>query len=586
MKRFFYTLFVIFLQKINLFAQSPYSILERAVSVRFTNTPTKEALVVVSRTGRFEFSYNARILDLDKRITLFTNGLTVRETLFQILGEGYNFQQQGEYLIIKKNNKPQKLLTGYISDAKTGKKVKNATVYDAQTLRSTVTDSNGFYSLKVNPRATVVVAQLAYERKIVQITEGSPRFVKFDLEFKPEANRVEKSNNFAKMPTKLANMFISSLQELNNVNVEDSIHRRFQLSLLPFIGTNHRMSGRVVNDFSINILAGYSRGNRFVELAGIANLTREYANGLQAAGVFNIVKGNVKGVQLGGVFNHVGDTLRGIQYAGTWNFAHTTRAISQISGFANLAWHGTLLTQFAGSVNVADSINGIQAAGTFNQAKNVNGLQASGFVNNAKKVNGVQIASIFNRARSIKGTQIGLINYADSLNGFQLGLINIARVGGFNALELSTNELNTYNIAYKSGSRKFYTTLVVGMTPQSDGNIWTHGLGIGTMLKLNKWSDVNIEAQHRHVNVGSYNDYLQEWFQLGLYWNIHLSNRFELNLGPTFNGLVTDKFESPAIGNRDKIFPSSVKRNVYVGTNEVWDTWTGGNLGLRVRLFK
>jgi CarboxypepD_reg-like domain len=186
MKIYIYLLCSMFFATTQLIAQSPYAILERVISVHFTNTPMKESLTTVAQTGRFEFSYNARILDLNKKTTLFTNGLTVRETLFQMLGDNYTYQQSGEYLIIKKQNKPKQFISGYISDAKTGKRVSNATVYDTKTLRSTTTDENGYYNLKVKERSTVVVAQLNYKDTILQITEGSPRFVKLDLDLKTE----------------------------------------------------------------------------------------------------------------------------------------------------------------------------------------------------------------------------------------------------------------------------------------------------------------------------------------------------------------------------------------------------------------
>jgi hypothetical protein len=583
MKIYIYLLCCMVFSKTKLIAQSPYAILERVISVHFTNTPMKESLTTVSQTGRFEFSYNARILDLNKKITLFTNGLTVRETLFQMLGDNYSYQQSGEYLIIKKQNKPKQFISGYISDAKTGKRVSNATVYDTKTLRSTTTDEDGYYNLKVKERSTVVVAQLNYKDTILQITEGSPRFVKLDLDLKTEPKTYPK-NPLSKAKTELVEFFTSSLHKLNSLNVEDSIRRRFQLSLLPYFGTNHAMSGSVINDYSFNATVGYSRGNRVMEFSGIGNFTRGHVYGIQAGGIFNIVKDNVKGVQMAGVFNHVNDTLHGVQLGGVWNAATTAYALNQSAGVANVAWFGNVKTQFAGVLNIADTINGVQASGVLNVSRDVKGVQMAGVFNNAKIINGVQISGVLNRANKVKGIQIGLINYADSLSGLQIGLFNYAKNGGYNVLELSANELNTFNIAYKSGSKKFYTAFSAGITPKPDGNVWTHGFGIGTLFKATKWSDVNLETMYRHVNVGSYSDYLQEWLQLGLYWNIHLSDRFALTVGPTYNALFMDKSERRYVDNRAKIFPSFLNRTEYVNDNSVTDTWVGGSLGLRIRL--
>jgi hypothetical protein len=235
-------------------------------------------------------------------------------------------------------------------------------------------------------------------------------------------------------------------------------------------------------------------------------------------------------------------------------------------------------------MNIADTVSGVQAGGVLNVSRDIKGAQLAGVFSNAKTVNGVQISGILNRAHKIKGVQIGLINYADSLSGLQIGLINYAKNGGYNVVELSANELNSINIAYKSGTRKFYTAFSAGITPKPYGNIWTHGFGIGTMVKATKWSDVNLETMYRHVNVGSYSDYLQEWLQLGLHWNIHLSNRFDLTVGPTFNALFMDKSESRFVDNRAKIFPSFISRTESVNNNSVTETWVGGSLGLRMRL--
>jgi hypothetical protein len=344
------------------------------------------------------------------------------------------------------------------------------------------------------------------------------------------------------------------------------------------------MSGSVINDYSLNATVGYSRGNRVMEFSGIGNYTRGHVYGIQAGGVFNIVKDNVKGIQMAGVFNHVNDTLHGVQLGGVWNAATTAYALNQSAGVANVAWFGNVKTQFAGVMNIADTINGVQASGVLNVSRDVKGVQVAGVFNNSKTIDGVQISGVLNRAHKVKGVQIGVINYADSLSGLQIGLFNYAKNGGYNVVELSANELNTFNLAYKSGSKKFYTAFSVGITPKPDGNIWTHGLGIGTLFKATKWSDVNLETMYRHVNVGSYSDYLQEWVQLGLYWNIHLSNRFELTVGPTYNALFMDKSERRYVENRAKIFPSFLNRTEYVNDDSVTDTWVGGSLGLRIRL--
>jgi hypothetical protein len=75
-----------------------------------------------------------------------------------------------------------------------------------------------------------------------------------------------------------------------------------QVSLLPFIGTHGRLSGNVINDYSINFLGGYSRGTRQLELGFFFNLDRGDVRWLQIAGFGNMVGGNFYGIQDSGIF--------------------------------------------------------------------------------------------------------------------------------------------------------------------------------------------------------------------------------------------------------------------------------------------
>lgn len=93
----------------------------------------------------------------------------------------------------------------------------------------------------------------------------------------------------------MGKIFVSRPQRINAQNVNDSLNRKFQLSILPFLGTNRLLSGSIKNDYSVNILMGYSGGVRKLEVGGIVNGVRQNMKGLQVAGVGNIVGGIVAG---------------------------------------------------------------------------------------------------------------------------------------------------------------------------------------------------------------------------------------------------------------------------------------------------
>jgi len=595
-------------------------VLERRIDVRFNQTPLKNAMAEIARKGGFEWSYNAGIIDADRKVTLFIQGQTVRETLVLLLGDAYTFKQSGEYLILKKIKKPGQRLSGYITEPRNGQKVANATVYDRQTLRSTTTDVNGYYELPVTPRSEIVVSKLAYRDTILQVTSQTPRFLKLEIhldtvpqEKTPLETVAERLNETTR---ELERFFVTSTQKLSALNVQDSLHRRFQVSLLPKIGTNHVLSGSVVNDWSVNLLAGYSKGNRIAEVAGIGNITRQNVRGLQAAGVFNDVHGNMTGFQAAGVYNRVADTIQGIQAAGIFNHAYYGRgAALQAAGIANFVTKGRFAIQAAGIANYADTISTLQAAGIFNYASNANaalqaagicnvnrqgivrmqaagisnlgdtiiGLQAAGLVNVADTVAGAQISGFFNRARKVKGAQIGLINVAGDISGLQIGLLNFSRRGGYIALEVSVNEVQSANIAFKSGTPFLYTIFTAGATPGASGRelLWSYGAGLGAYARLNRWSGINVDLIHRHLNAGYHDDALQEWEQCAIGFDLKLSRHLSLAFGPTANLFISDATpESQSI--RSLVTPKKVPSSTIDG-DERLTAWLGGTAALRFR---
>lgn len=386
-------------------------VLERHISVEFRQAPLKEALDEVARQGQFEWSYHAGIIKGAQPVSLSARNWTVRETLYALLGDQYDFRSNGNYLILKKRRRPPEALSGYVTDPATGRRLANATVYDRRTLRAATTDENGFYQLKkVDRRAEIVVAKLGYRDTILQISSASPRFQKIDLRTVEIPADTPRVSFFLQTTSRIERFFSATLDRWNAMNVPDSLHRRFQLSLLPSVGTNRGLSGKVANDVSINLLAGHSRAVHTVEVAGLGNFTREEVQGVQMAGLFNRLRGDNRGVQIAGIANAVADSLTGMQVGGVSNSAKYVAGFPlQVAGLVNTARNGQHFGQVAGLVNSTDSLAGFQIAG---------------LVNRSAETRGVQIAGVYNRSRRMKGIQIGLVNSTNELQGAQIGLIN------------------------------------------------------------------------------------------------------------------------------------------------------------------
>ncbi len=562
-------------------------VLERTIAVRFDQTPLKEALATIAREGNFEWSYNANIIDGNRRVTLVAEDWTVRETLLFVLGNDYTFRQNGEYLILKRQKKKDKKLSGYISDQKTGQRMANVTVYDRKTLRSTTTDKHGYYELSVGERSEIVVSKLAYRDTVLQVTSQTPRLVKLDLHVDVPASAAKPGfgAEVNRVATQLEDLFVRSSQKLSVLNVRDSLHRYAQVSFLPVLGTNHRLSGNVINDYSLNILAGYSRGNQVLELGGLGNINRENVQGVQVAGLFNITGDNLTGVQAAGVFNGLGNNAAGVQIAGVYNFTGDTLWGAQLAGVSNYAGFAAAGTfQAAGVLNLAPHGPACsQVAGVLNHARN--GIaQIAGIGNTADTLRGVQIAGVFNRAGQARGVQVGLFNFAREIKGAQFGLLNLSQHGGYVVLEGSANDVLGVNAAFKSGVPGFYTILTAGMDPESpaDRRFWAYGLGFGTRARMSSWSGLSFDVIARHLNEGNHADNWQEWGQVAMALDLNLGKHLSIAGGPSANLFVADPARPASVPLRERV----VGRN-WLSQNQNADgwlsAWWGWTAAVRVR---
>ena len=102
-------------------------------------------------------------------------------------------------------------------------------------------------------------------------------------------------------------------------NIRDTLYRKFQFSVVPFVGTNHKLSGNVINDFSVNLFGGYALGVKEFEIGRVLNISLGDVDGAQFAGIFNSVGGKMNKMQMAGILNMNRDSVNGYQFAGAIN---------------------------------------------------------------------------------------------------------------------------------------------------------------------------------------------------------------------------------------------------------------------------
>ncbi|UXX77912.1 hypothetical protein N7E81_11095 [Reichenbachiella carrageenanivorans] len=331
----------------------------------------------------------------------------------------------------------------------------------------------------------------------------------------------------------LLTVFQSQGQNKYDVQEEHSVKERpFQISLVPGFGTSKGPKEGYINQFSLNIIAGYEYSLAGAEFGGFYNVNQQNIHGAQFAGFGNAVGGDVSGAQFGGFVNTVQGKVHGLQSAGFVNVVNKEVQGTQLSGF----------------INLADSIKGLQAAGAINiNKRNANAVQLAGLFNYAQDIEGTQVASLVNRAKHVKGTQIALINIADTVEkGVVVGLINVVKTGK-HQLAIEHNEVMDINLAFRSGTSKLYSVLFAGIQAQSNF-LWSYGAGFGTEFNLkNKWNS-SVELTTQSINVKE--EHHEELNLLNrLSWNIdyRVAQHLTVSAGPVFNVYVTKVYD-PATG--------------------------------------
>ncbi|MCG2617810.1 secretin and TonB N-terminal domain-containing protein [Terrimonas sp. NA20] len=567
MKKFALNLILIFLvTSVKLNAQD---LLSKNVSIDVNRQRVDRVLELLSNKGRFYFSYSSSIIRKDSIVSINVYNKPLKEVLDQLFGNGYEFVENGNYIIIRRapvrltvvTNRAVKeervySVSGFVYDEQTGHAIRDASVYEKKLLASTMTTGDGYFKLKLKSgrRST---AELTLSKEFYADTSViiEPRHSQeLTITMMPLENEAERTvispedYEVAQIPppliehidtvvavpvmaiadsgkvetTKAGRFLLSAKQKIQSINLKKFFTSRpYQMSLVPGLGTHGKLSGQVVNNVSINAIGGYTAGTNGVELGGLFNIDKKSVRYFQAGGLFNIVGGSVTGFQAAGIHNLVLDSVVGVQAGGVSNLVRGKLAGVQLAGVYN---------------HVTDTVKGLQAAGLANFSKRkISGVQVAGIANvSNKEMNGVQISGMINYAKRLKGVQIGLINIADTSEGYSIGLINIV-LKGYHKLTFFSNELTDVNVAFKTGNSKLYSILHAGFTTDETEKAFVFGYGLGTELSLNKKKTLTVNPEL----------YSQTMY-LGAWDNTNVLNRLELNLNVKL-GRYISLFAGPSV---------------------------------------
>jgi hypothetical protein len=566
-------------------AQSSQPVPERIVSINCENRRIDDVLRDIGAQAKVEFVWSTQLFDASKTVSLHEKNITIRRAIFLLFGNTVTYKVRGNYIMLQPapapivvtpgetgQRKREYTLSGYIIDEQTGLGISYASVYDSVSLASTLSDYYGFYTLKLDGSTQPVnlkVRREYYSDTTFSIVPSSnlthdiiihrtppPVTVVADTIPKTDSAVVAKEQNIEDFP------FIDSLigfeQLMQSRNMKEFLKRNGQVSLLPFVSTNGKLTGNVVNKFSVNVIGGYTGGTNGLEIGTVFNIDRQDVKGVQLAGAANVVGGNVKGIQAAGGLNFTMGSFRGLQLSGGTNILMDTLRGVQLAGGLNINRGKIYGGQMAGGLNVALNDLDFQLAGGLNFVKgNVRKLQVAGGANATwDTLKGLQLAGGYNFARYMNGTQISFVNVAQKSRGLQIGFINIidtcdggVPVGFLNLVKNGLHQVefavSYYRFVYMSvavriGVPAFHNIFVAGIYPAF--SIWTFGYGIGHDFRLAKKFNLNLDGYVQHYNHDfKFSTYVSEWTRIDLLFEWKPERRFGIAAGPVLNYFIVSE---------------------------------------------
>ena len=586
----------------------PVPLLERTITISLEQERLEVALKKISTQAGFTFSYNSKIIDRNKIISERFAGKTVREVLDQIFDGSIQYKARGKYVILTKaavdEAKDHRVLTGYVVDESTGKRLQNVSVYDPVSLSSTVTDSYGYFQLKVDEPSgeeiKLAIRKLNYTDTLIAVNLDRRQLINIQMR-----EHADKMNAFADSVRQKIKRFwqskVRSPQAANMENIQDTLYRKFQFSVFPFVGTNHKLSGNVINDYSLNLYGGYSLGLRELEFGGLFNIVRGDVTGAQIAGIFNAVGGKMKFLQFAGIYNMNRDSVDGYQFAGMVNLNGNSTSKFSGAGLINFTLRDSRATQVAGLGNATiGKQEGAHVAGLFNFSNkdsriaqvagltnvtigDFKGAQVSGLLNfTLKHVEGAQVSGLLNYATRVRGAQVGIINATDSIHGVPIGLFSFV-LKGYHKIEVSTDEIFYTNVAFRTGVRQFYNILTAGAKPDTfddDETYWTFGYGIGTAPRLSRTLSLNVDLTANQVVYGQSIEAINMINKLYLGLDFQIVKNLGVTFGVTLNGYITDTTYDKYQPLFTDYKPNIISDKTY--SNDInMKMWWGGKIGLR-----
>ena len=575
--------------------QSSYAqgLLDKKVTLTLNKRPVKEVLNTISTQAGFYFSYITTTINNDSLISISVHNKTVKQTLDLIFGDKCQYKESDNHIIIQPSAKEKwYAISGYVTDRLTGIGISDVSVFERQTLASTLTAADGHFRLLIKESDRYPVAKVTvtmgsfYEDTTMLFTQGYDQQLNISLPPSNHSLQEVEINRYSGVERSWLgkHLFSTKLRKQSANLSKFFVDKPIQFSLTPGLGSHGKLSGQVVNTFSFNALGGYAAGVDGFELGGLFNIDKKDVKYVQVAGLFNVVSGNTDGVQIAGITNRVNDSMNGLQISGIHSRIKGSvkgMTVAGIKSYVDGNYKGFQLSGIANTIenDQQDSMamEGFQLSGIRNKTYgNVEGVQMAGLINVAKgDVNGVQASAIFNRAKKVKGVQIGFVNIADTVDGYCIGFVNIVKKG-YHTLCLSTNEVFNTNISFLGGNKKLYGIYTVSFNINPDRKAFGLGYGIGTQRRITPKTAFLAELTTAAMYTVDTTTPNIIKFRTGFIFEI--TKKISVHFGPSISLGVP--FRGPYKPGYQTLSPDDKLYEVYKGTKV--SSWIGWQAGINI----
>jgi hypothetical protein len=548
--------------------------LDKRISLNIRKQPVSEVLDKMSKAGDFYFSYSGRLFNQDSIVNISMQNKPVRDALDELFIGKVDYKEIGEHVILRyaanhftiepeiiTNADRLYLISGFVVDTETGKKVKQASVYEKRLLQSTLTDENGYFKLRFKGDHSEVILTASKEN----YRDTSLIFLS-DIKVRPEGYKDPNDENATALLNDMTRGFgrflLSSKQKAQSINIPDFFaNTPFQASLTPGLSSHGSMSSQVVNKFSLNVLGGYTAGVDGIEIAGLFNITKGDVKKFQIAGLFNGIGGSVQGLQVAGLANDVRTKVNGVQVAGLLNHVRENMDGVQVAGLSNV---------------VSKSVHGTQVAGLANiSSKETDGMQIAGLSNFASRsMRGMQISGLLNYSKEMNGVQIGLVNLNGRSTGYSIGLINYSQ-HGYHKISVSANETINTNVSLKTGNSKLYNIILAGKNYSDSSKIESFGLGFGHDFLFSNRFSIAAELSAQYLYLGNWDD-TNTLSRLQTNLQVQLIKGITVFGGPAYSVYRTEG----ANGSPGKGYSKQVEPSNHHSFSTQMKGWWGWNVGV------